>query len=113
MKSRHPFGFGLHEVERHPVTGQRLVGLQPPMWSEVVKLGTSAALAFLPSRCLGWDIAKTSAGAVLIEANRYWDPHCDMGPVLRYLRAELAKADSQSVASGERALEPSISKLNT
>ena len=113
MRSCHPFGFGLREVERHPVTGRILTGLQPPMWQDIVQLGKRAALAFLPSRCLGWDIAMTSAGPVLIEANRYWDPHCDMGPVLRYLRAELAKADSQSVASGERALEPSISKLNT
>ena len=91
MKSRHPFGFGLHEVERHPVTGQSLRGLQPPMWDDVVKLGKTAALAFLPSRCLGWDIAMTSAGPVLIEANRYWDPHnedVDMRRVLRYLRAE-------------------------
>lgn len=110
MKSRHPFGFGLHEVERHPVTGQRLVGLQPPMWSEVVKLGTSAALAFLPSRCLGWDIAKTSAGAVLIEANRYWDPHfedvVEMRRTLCYLRAESNKLDSFSANSGQQAHEP-------
>jgi hypothetical protein len=98
MKSRHPFGFGLHEVERHPVTGQSLRGLQPPMWDDIVKLGKTAALAFLPSRCLGWDIAMTSAGPVLIEANRYWDPHnedVDMRRVLRYLRAEeRTKVDS-------------------
>jgi hypothetical protein len=98
MKSRDPFGFGLHEVERHPVTGQSLRGLQPPMWSDVVKLGKWAAMAFLPSRCLGWDIAMTSAGPVLIEANRYWDPHnedvVEMRRTLRYLRAESGKVDS-------------------
>jgi len=97
MKSRHSFGFGLHEVERHPVTGQNLKGLQPPMWNDIVKLGKKAALAFLPSKCLGWDIAMTPTGPVLIEANRYWDPHnedVDMRRVLRYLRAERTKVDS-------------------
>ncbi len=97
MKSRHPFGFGLHEVKRHPVTGRILTGLQPPMWQDIVKLGKKAALVFLPSKCLGWDIAMTSAGPVLIEANRYWDPHnedIDMRRVLHYLWAERTKADS-------------------
>ena len=97
MKSRHPFGFGLHEVERHPVTGFNLRGVQPPMWNDIVALGKKAALAFLPSKCLGWDIAVTATGPVLIEANRYWDPHnedMDMRRVLRYLRAERTRIDS-------------------
>ena len=96
MRSRHPFGFGLREVERHPVTGRRLTGVQPPMWDEIVKLGEKAALAFLPSRCLGWDIAVTSEGLVLIEANRYWDPHnedADMRQVVSFLLAERTKSD--------------------
>ena len=114
MKSRHPFGFGLHEVERHPVTGQILTGLQPPMWQEIVTLGRKAALFFLPSKCLGWDIAVTSAGPVLIEANRYWDPHnedpLEMLQVLRFLRAERTKLDPQAIDSGRQALEPDTPK---
>jgi len=110
MKSRHPFGFGLHQVERHPVTGQSLGGLQPPMWDDIVKLGKKAALAFLPSRCLGWDIAMTSAGPLLIEANRYWDPHNEdplkMLQVLCFLRAERTKLDPRAVDSGRQALGP-------
>jgi len=98
MKSRHPFGFGLHEIERHPVTGLGLIGLQPPMWNDIVRLGKRAAFAFLPSRCLGWDIAATSAGPVLIEANRYWDPHyedaVEMQQVIRYLHAERTRIGS-------------------
>jgi len=98
MKSRHPFGFGLHEMERHPTTELNLRGVQPPMWNDIVNLGKKAALAFLPSRCLGWDIAVTSTGPVLIEANRYWDPHnedsVEMQRVIRYLRAERTKIGS-------------------
>jgi len=98
MKSRHPFGFGLREVVRHPVTGQILTGLQPPMWQDIVTLGRKAALVFLPSKCLGWDIAMTSAGPVLIEANRYWDPHnedsVEMQRVIRYLQAERTRIGS-------------------
>ena len=110
VKSRHPLGFGLNEVERHPVTGQILTGLQPPMWHDIVKLGRKAALAFLPSKCLGWDIAMTSAGPVLIEANRYWDPHneypLEMLQVLRFLRAERTKLVPRAIDSGRQALEP-------
>ncbi len=110
MKSRHPFGFGLHEVEQHPITGQILAGLRPPMWQDIVELGKTAALAFLPSKCLGWDIAITSSGPVLIEANRYWDPHnedpVEMLRVLRFLREERTKRDSRAVDSGQQALEP-------
>ena len=110
MKSRHPFGFGLHEVERHPVTGRILAGLRPPMWQDIVELGKTSALAFLPSKCLGWDIAITSSGPVVIEANRYWDPHFEcpgeMLRVLRFLREERAKLDSRTVDSGQQALEP-------
>ena len=95
MKSRHPFGFGLHEMELHPTTELNLRGVQPPMWNDIVNLGKKAALAFLPSRCLGWDIAVTVEGPVLIEANRYWDPHnedpVEMQRVIRYLRAEGAR----------------------
>ena len=65
---------------------------------------------FLPSRCLGWDIAITSAGPVLIEANRYWDPHSEdvveMRRTLCYLRAESNKLDSFSANSGQQAHEP-------
>jgi hypothetical protein len=64
------------------------------MWNAVVELGKKAALAFLPSKCLGWDIAVTPAGPVLIEANRYWDPHnedVEMRRVLRYLRDECSR----------------------
>jgi len=97
IKGLHPFGFGLHEVGRRPITGQTLSGLQPPMWQDIVKLCKKAALAFLPSKCLSWDIAMTSAGPVLIEANRYWDRHNeDMGMrrVLHYRWAERDKVDS-------------------
>ena len=98
MKSRHPFGFGLHEVERHPTTGLNLLGVRPPMWNDIVNLGKKAALAFSTSRCLGWDIAVTPAGPVLIEANRYWDPHnedsVEMQRVIRYLQAERTRIGS-------------------
>jgi hypothetical protein len=109
MKSRHAFGFGLHEVERHPITGQILSGLRPPMWQDIVELGQTAALAFLPSKCLGWDIAITPSGPVLMEANRYWDPHNEdpvIFRVVRFLRDARPKLDSGATDSSQQALEP-------
>jgi hypothetical protein len=82
------------------------------MWEEIVKLCKRAALAFLPSKCLARDIAITSAGPALIEADRYWDPHCDMELVLRQLRAEFAKIHSRTVDSVKRAPEPGVSTLH-
>lgn len=45
-----------------------------PLWRESCDLCVSAARAFLPMRCLGWDVAATPDGPVIVEANMWWDP---------------------------------------
>lgn len=62
------------EVDRHPVTGARLPGVQLPWWKESIDLVLKAAVAFLPHRTIGWDVALAPAGPLLIEGNIYWDP---------------------------------------
>jgi putative polysaccharide biosynthesis protein len=61
-------------LTHHPVTGAELAGFTMPLWEETRALAERAALAFLPLRSFGWDVAVTPDGPVLIEANALWDP---------------------------------------
>ena len=54
--------------------GTRIEGLRMPMWDEALALAFRATTHFLPVRSIGWDIAVTDRGPVLIEANRMWTP---------------------------------------
>jgi len=69
-----PDGTGLVRVTQHPGTGVPLPGFALPDWDAALALVERAALLFLPIRCLGWDVAFTPAGPVLVEANMWWDP---------------------------------------
>jgi len=66
-------GAGQVASDVHPVTGAPVTGLAIPGWGELRRLAERAAIAFLPARAIGWDIAVTPDGPVIIEANRSWD----------------------------------------
>jgi hypothetical protein len=56
-------------VDWHPVTGMRVTGRVLPFWREVLELAL-AAHRQVPQRVLvGWDIALTAEGPMLIEGN--------------------------------------------
>ena len=60
-------GLERKEMETHPDTGARLLGVQMPFWEETCAL-TLAAAASLPKLALtGWDVSITEKGPVLIE----------------------------------------------
>jgi hypothetical protein len=67
-------GEGFVEVERHPETGALLKGFRPPDWESACALAFRAAAAVLPIRTVGWDVAFTPAGPVLLEGNFFFDP---------------------------------------
>ena len=60
-------------LNRHPDTGIDLVGFEIPQWDAVVELAMMASTAFDPVGFVGWDIAVTNNGPVLIEGNTTWD----------------------------------------
>jgi hypothetical protein len=61
---------------RHPDTGKRLCGFQLPCWEESLDLVQRAhRLAFPKFATLGWDVAITPEGPVLLETNSGWDDH--------------------------------------
>jgi len=67
-----PGGAGFEERDDNPVTGARVRGETLPLWDEVRALVLTAAPHLLPSRAIGWDVALTPRGPVLLEANIHW-----------------------------------------
>src|SRR5690606_6840431 len=57
----------------HPITGARVLGRELPHWAEIQRIAL-AAHDLCPDRLLiGWDIAVTPEGAVMLEGNSYAD----------------------------------------
>lgn len=68
---------------QHPASGTALVGFQIPMYAEAVGLVRQAALVEPAVRYVGWDIAISEHGPVIIEGNTY--PAYDMCQNYRHL----------------------------
>lgn len=64
------------ETEIHPGTNIMMIGKQIPYWNEVKQLCHDAALQLKDCRFIGWDIAITKHGPLLIEGNH--TPDLDM-----------------------------------
>jgi len=97
-------GRGVSPVPLHPESGSALEGFSVPWWKEAKALARKAAALFLPLRTVGWDIAVTCDGPVLVEGNRWWDPAnllaalpqedtypMEMASLLRAMEAEAAR----------------------
>lgn len=65
---------GSRPVDRHPVTGRPLIGIEVPHWQAACELALRAAKGFHRTRAVGWDIGITETGPVLMEGNGTWDP---------------------------------------
>jgi Sugar-transfer associated ATP-grasp len=65
--------YGSRWIDTHPDSGVRFVGLQLPFWSEVLQLCSRAARVLPNLRSVGWDVAITPDGPVLLEGNPDWD----------------------------------------
>lgn len=57
----------------HPVTGRPILGFIIPYWEEVKKIVIGAAMVVPQVRTVGWDIAITQTGPVIIEGNSKWN----------------------------------------
>ena len=56
---------------KHPMTNTSIVGFKIPKYKEVIELAKKAALVVDEVRYVGWDIAVTDKGPVIIEGNEY------------------------------------------
>jgi hypothetical protein len=74
LRRARPDGCGFVETPDIPGAGIRVEGVGLPQWEAARDLAYSAAPHFLPNRSIGWDIAITERGPVIVEANREWTP---------------------------------------
>lgn len=81
---------GLLRRADSPLTGAPVRGRVLPDWEAARRLVVEAAPHFLPYRALGWDVALTPRGPVVVEANTRWLPlpYPSMPRILAELRAE-------------------------
>jgi len=89
VKLARPSGFGFVRTAALP-SGVRIEGVPLPDWEQTLALVRRAAPAFLPARTLGWDVALTPGGPVVVEANMFWWPRS--GPEQAVLRERLLSA---------------------
>jgi hypothetical protein len=59
-------------VDRHLETGQKIAGFRIPYWDEVVRLCLQAHAGFSDFAFVGWDVAVSKDGPVLVEGNLNW-----------------------------------------
>jgi len=62
-------GLAMTEVEKHPDTNTPLIGMKVPLWEERCAAALVGAAAMSDFGLLGWDIAATSTGSVIVEVN--------------------------------------------
>jgi hypothetical protein len=60
-------------VRAHPVTGAEIEGFIVPDWSRLLAMVRAAALVMPFNPCIGWDVALTTRGPMVVEANGDWD----------------------------------------
>jgi len=65
---------GYVTLQKHPNTGLDIEGFRLPLWDQACTLAREAAMRFLPVRTIGWDVALTPRGPVIVEGNIWWDP---------------------------------------
>lgn len=64
---------GLKYFDKHPETGFPITGQKLPKFDEALKLAMRAQSVVPHMRILGWDIAITAEGSVILEGNAYWN----------------------------------------
>jgi hypothetical protein len=60
---------GFKKVINHPDTGLPFNNFELPYWKETIEMLEKASRAFLPLRSIGWDVALTDHGPVVVEGN--------------------------------------------
>ena len=59
--------------QEHPIKGTRIVGRVVPNWKAIVALTRAAHSTFAHRTVVGWDVAVTAEGPVLLEGNNSFD----------------------------------------
>lgn len=60
----------LEKLEKHSATGVKFDGFEIPYWEDITKMVCEAAMVNPEVKVVGWDVAISNKGPLLIEANR-------------------------------------------
>lgn len=60
------------QKQNHPISKVQLVGFKIPFWDDVLEMCIYAAKQCPENRSIGWDVAITESGPILIEGNHDW-----------------------------------------
>ena len=82
---------GASIVDKHPATGVRFSGFQLPDWDAAMDCIREAAFKMRPMRTVGWDLALTPSGPVIIEGNAFFNTNYLYGDSKTRLFDELAR----------------------
>lgn len=88
------FDITLPEFETHPVSGLPLFGFEIPFWPEVIEMCKQAAMSNTDNKSIGWDVAITNKGPLIIEANNDWGARVWQMPAGQGLKHKLLKYQS-------------------
>lgn len=77
-------------LDRHPETNAEITGFKLPYWDETVELMLRAQESTPQLRTLGWDIAITDGGPIIVEANTGYDVNLLQVAYGRGVRKDLA-----------------------
>lgn len=64
----------------HPITGTRIVGFEVPYWREILEMIERAARVVPEIAYVGWDVAVTPSGPVILEGNHNPGYHTQQMP---------------------------------
>ena len=80
----------MYSTDAHPDTGKLIVGSRLPYWEQVKELAVRAQGTLPQVPTLGWDIAITDTGAVIVETNWGWGVELIEAAIQQGLRSDLA-----------------------
>ena len=96
-RSRHHFGY----TSVIPGTDKTFVGFKLPHWSQVKEIALRAASVLPWARAIGWDIAISNRGPILIEGNPQWSTSLLQIPAPRGLMTGEFKSLCDTLAAGQ------------
>jgi hypothetical protein len=64
----------IERIEEHPDSSFRFREFVVPQWQALREAATNAANAFPDFRTVGWDVALTGSGPMILEGNWHYDP---------------------------------------
>ncbi len=108
-------GFEMIVASHHPDTGAALVGASIPCWDELQDVALEGARLMRHIPMIGWDIAATAQGPVIVEMNEtpdlFLNQFAHAQGILEPEFVEFAAAQKRARQAHENKIKADIAKL--